>query len=70
VDPQWPVESWEAGTDQIELRRLARHWAMDFDWRAYKGHIDALPWVTAELDGTPLSYLRFNAERAGGCCWS
>jgi pimeloyl-ACP methyl ester carboxylesterase len=63
--PQWPVEPWEAGTDQVELRRLAHYWARDFDWRAYERHIDSLPWVTATLDGTPLSYLRFNAERAG-----
>jgi pimeloyl-ACP methyl ester carboxylesterase len=63
--PQWPVEPWEAGTDQVELSRLAHYWATDFDWRAYERHIDSLPWVTANLDGTPLSYLRFNAERAG-----
>ena len=63
--PQWPVKSWEAGTDQVELRRLADHWVLDFDWRAYERHIYSLPWATVDLDGTPLSYLRFDAEREG-----
>jgi pimeloyl-ACP methyl ester carboxylesterase len=53
--PQWPVAPWGAGIDQVELRRLAHHWALDFDWRAYERHIDSLPWATANLDGTPLS---------------
>jgi pimeloyl-ACP methyl ester carboxylesterase len=63
--PEWPVEPWEAGTDQTELRRLARHWVTDFDWRDQERRIRSLPWATADLDGTPVSYMRFDAERAG-----
>ncbi|MFT2690188.1 epoxide hydrolase family protein [Clavibacter zhangzhiyongii] len=62
----WPVEPWEAGTDQALLRRLAGVWADGFDWRAREREIRALPWAVADLDGTPLSYLRFDAERPGG----
>ncbi|OUE26843.1 hypothetical protein BFL36_03475 [Clavibacter michiganensis] len=62
----WPVEPWEAGTDQALLRRLTGLWADDFDWRAREREIRALPWAVADLDGTPLSYLRFDAERPGG----
>lgn len=61
----WPVGAWEAGTDQAELRRLADHWATGFDWRTHEGRINALPWASVDLDGTELSYLRFDAEREG-----
>ncbi|WP_316296578.1 epoxide hydrolase N-terminal domain-containing protein, partial [Clavibacter michiganensis] len=67
--PAWPVEPWEAGTDQATLRRLAAVWADVFDWRAREREIRALPWAVADLDGTPVSYLRFEAEQsdhAGG----
>lgn len=64
--PEWPVQPWEAGTDQAELRRLATYWGADFDWRAHERRINALPWASATMDGTPLSYLRFDAEHPGG----
>lgn len=63
--PAWPVEPWSAGTEQAELRRLAHHWVTDFDWHAQERQIGSLPWSTADLDGTPLSYLRFDAEQGG-----
>src|SRR4051812_40781608 len=62
----WPVTGWEAGTDQEELRRLVSYWAEDFDWVAQRRHIDALPWHTADIDGTALAYLRFDPEKQGG----
>lgn len=63
--PDWPVGAWEAGTDQAELRRLAHHWVTGFDWRAQEKRIRSLPWARVDLDGTPLSYLRFDAEQEG-----
>ncbi|TCL77248.1 MULTISPECIES: epoxide hydrolase family protein [unclassified Rathayibacter] len=60
--PEWPVEGWSAGTDQAELRRLARRWAEEFDWPAQERRMRALPWAQADLDGTPVAYLRFEAE--------
>lgn len=61
----WPVGAWEAGTDQGDLRRLAHYWVTGFDWRAQERRIGSLPWASVDLEGTPLSYLRFDAERAG-----
>lgn len=63
--PRWPVAGWSAGTDQDELRRLVDYWADGFDWEARQREIDALPWGTATLGGTPLAYLRFDAEEPG-----
>lgn len=61
----WPVDGWEAGTDGSELRRLVGHWASDYDWRRHEAAINALPSHFAEIDGTSLHYLRFDAEREG-----
>jgi pimeloyl-ACP methyl ester carboxylesterase len=66
----WPlaqsgVAPWDAGMDQHTLRRLVAYWANGFDWRAQEREITALPWHTADVGGTPLNYLRFDAEDAG-----
>ncbi|KJL30646.1 epoxide hydrolase family protein [Microbacterium oxydans] len=61
----WPATGWDAGTDQGELRRLVRIWAEDFDWRAQERSIADLPWHTADIDGTDIAYLRFDAEPGG-----
>ncbi|QYF72340.1 epoxide hydrolase N-terminal domain-containing protein [Cryobacterium sp. PAMC25264] len=63
--PAWPVTGWTAGTDQAELRRLVEYWADGFDWAAQQSSINALPWHRAKVAGTPLSYLRFDAETPG-----
>lgn len=61
----WPVEEWEAGTDAAELRRLVAYWAGGYDWRRHEAALNALPWHEADLDGTPVRYLRFDGERPG-----
>lgn len=62
----WPTEGWEAGSDQVELRRLVNHWIDSFDWKAQERQINALPWHVALINGTPITYLRFDAEVSGG----
>ncbi|PRY68445.1 pimeloyl-ACP methyl ester carboxylesterase [Glaciihabitans tibetensis] len=59
---QWPSVGWEAGTEQATLRRLVAHWADGFDWPAHERAINALPWHSADIGGTPLNYLRFEGE--------
>ena len=59
------MEGWEAGTDQAELRRLVDVWLNGFDWRAQQQQIEELPWRQADIDGTPVAYLRFDAEQGG-----
>ncbi|MCA1218303.1 epoxide hydrolase family protein [Streptomyces sp. 8L] len=58
----WPGGGWEAGTDPAELRRLVAHWASGYDWRAHEAAINALPSHLADIDGTPVHYLRFDGE--------
>ncbi|MWK40642.1 alpha/beta fold hydrolase [Actinomadura sp. J1-007] len=61
----WPVGGWEAGADAGELRRLAAYWASGYDWRAHEAAVNALPSHLADLDGTPVHYLRYEGERPG-----
>jgi pimeloyl-ACP methyl ester carboxylesterase len=59
----WPVAAWEAGTDGDELRRLVGYWATAYDWRKHEAAINALPSRVAEIAGTTVHYLRYDAER-------
>ncbi|SEG86669.1 Pimeloyl-ACP methyl ester carboxylesterase [Actinacidiphila yanglinensis] len=59
----WPLDGWAAGTEPGELRRLVAHWADGYDWRAHEAAVNALPSHLADLDGTPVHYLRFDAPR-------
>lgn len=60
----WPVTEWEAGTDHQELKRLVGYWADGYDWRGHEAAINVLPSRFADLDGTLVHYLRFDAETA------
>ncbi|MGH3166304.1 MAG: epoxide hydrolase family protein [Trebonia sp.] len=61
----WPLDAWDGGTDAAELRRLVDYWASDYDWRAREAAINALPSGLADIDGTPVHYLRFDGEHPG-----
>jgi len=65
----WPWHdagaSWEAGADEGELRRLVQYWAGGYDWRAWETRINALPGHIADLGGSDVFYLKFEAERPG-----
>ncbi|MGA9278780.1 epoxide hydrolase family protein [Ilumatobacter sp.] len=63
--PDWPTAGWSAGTDPVELRRLAEYWADGFDWWAAQRSLDELPAFGAEVQGTTIRYLRFDAESPG-----
>jgi len=61
----WPQGGWDAGTEAGELRRLVEYWASGYDWRVHEAAINALPSGLADLDGTPVHYLRFDGEHPG-----
>ncbi|WP_369244294.1 epoxide hydrolase family protein [Streptomyces sp. R41] len=61
----WPGGGWQAGTDAGELRRLVDYWADGYDWRVHEAAVNALPSRFADIDGTPVHYLRFDGERPG-----
>ena len=55
----------KAGTADSELRPLAGDWAHGYDWRRYEAEINALPWGQADIAGSELNHLRFDADRIG-----
>ncbi|HEY7048558.1 MAG TPA: epoxide hydrolase [Jatrophihabitantaceae bacterium] len=59
----WPVDGWQAGTSSGELSRLVEYWATDYGWRAHEAMINSLPNHVADIEGTPVHYLRFDGER-------
>jgi pimeloyl-ACP methyl ester carboxylesterase len=61
----WPLTGWDAGVDGEELRRLVDHWASAYDWRKHEAAINALPSRFADIGGTTVHYLRFDAEQPG-----
>ncbi|MEU6248634.1 epoxide hydrolase family protein [Glycomyces sp. NPDC047010] len=61
----WPLDGWAAGTDAAVLRRLVEYWADGYDWRVHEAELNALPSHHADIDGTPVHYLRFEGERPG-----
>jgi pimeloyl-ACP methyl ester carboxylesterase len=61
----WPISGWEAGTDPAELERLVEHWITGYDWRAHEAAINALPSRFADIDGTPVHFLRYDGEHPG-----
>jgi len=58
----WPLDGWQAGIDTGELRRIVEYWATDYDWRAHEVALHALPSHRADVDSTPVHYLRFDGE--------
>jgi len=58
----WPLDGWQAGVDTGELRRLVEYWATGYDWRVHEAAINDLPSHIADVDGTPVHYLRFDGE--------
>lgn len=58
----WPVDGWQAGVDTRELRRLVEYWATEYDWRTHETELNGLPSHIADVDGTPVHYLRFDGE--------
>jgi pimeloyl-ACP methyl ester carboxylesterase len=58
----WPAAGWDAGADPVYLRRLVEYWADGYDWRAHEAALNALPSYTADVDGAPVHYLRFDGE--------
>ena len=62
----WPLDGWRAGTDGDQLRRLVGHWADGYDWRHHEAELNALPAHHADIDGTRVHYLLFEAETGAG----
>lgn len=59
----WPADTRDLGADSGQLRRLVDYWASGYDWRKHEADINSLPSRFADIGGTAVHYLHFEAER-------
>jgi pimeloyl-ACP methyl ester carboxylesterase len=58
---RWPADppgsGWERGVPQDYLRRLARYWSTEYDWRAAEAELNRHPQFSTEIDGANVHFL-------------
>jgi pimeloyl-ACP methyl ester carboxylesterase len=64
---RWPqpipgCETWELGTEETTLRRLAGWWGDGYDWRAAERALNELPHFVVDLDGADVHYLHLRGS--------
>jgi pimeloyl-ACP methyl ester carboxylesterase len=67
---RWPQpipgsDTWELGTEEATLRRLAGRWADGYDWRAAEAALNELPQFVVDLDGADVHFLHLRAAGDG-----
>src|SRR4051794_15688449 len=63
---RWPQsipgsDTWELGTEEATLRRLAARWADGYDWRAAERALNELPHFVVDLDGADVHFVHLRA---------
>jgi pimeloyl-ACP methyl ester carboxylesterase len=64
---RWPqpipgCETWELGTEETTLRRLAGRWGDGYDWRAAERALNELPHFVVDLDGADVHYVHLRGS--------
>jgi epoxide hydrolase len=73
VNTRWPdagpggddETDWSRGVPAGYLQRLARYWAVDFDWRAQEAGLNAIPQFTTQIEGQPIHFLHVRSDADG-----
>jgi pimeloyl-ACP methyl ester carboxylesterase len=64
---RWPGElagvGWERGVPPGQLRELADHWRMRYDWRAQEANLNRHPQFTTEIDGQRIHFVHVRSDR-------
>jgi hypothetical protein len=50
------------GAQPATIQELARSWATEYDWRAYKARLNALPRFTTEIDGVDIHFIHVKSR--------
>ncbi|MEU4408048.1 epoxide hydrolase N-terminal domain-containing protein [Streptosporangium sp. NPDC023963] len=61
--PEIPGANWSRGVPVDYLKRLAGHWARDFDWRAAEADLNRWPQFTTEIQGQTVHFKHIRSER-------
>ena len=63
---QWPdretVKDQSQGVPLATMQELARHWAMDYDWRNCEARLNALPQFITEISGLDIHFLHVRSR--------
>jgi pimeloyl-ACP methyl ester carboxylesterase len=66
VATQWPeketVPDDSQGVPLETMRRLATHWATDYDWRKCEAELNALPQFITEIDGLDIHFIHVRSQ--------
>jgi pimeloyl-ACP methyl ester carboxylesterase len=61
AETRWPsrelVTDRSQGVQLATLKKLARYWANDYDWRKAEAKLNALPQFTTEIDGVDIHFI-------------
>jgi microsomal epoxide hydrolase len=65
---RWPEEipgsGWTYGAELATVKRLADHWATDYDWRANEAALNRFPQFTTEIMGQRIHFMHVRSPRA------
>jgi pimeloyl-ACP methyl ester carboxylesterase len=65
---RWPDEETVAddaqGVRLATMRRLARYWQTDYDWRRCEARLNALPHFVTEIDGLDIHFIHVRSKHA------
>ena len=63
---QWPeketVADQSQGVQLATMRKLARYWETEYDWRACEARLNALPQFTTQIDGVDIHFIHVRSQ--------
>ena len=63
---RWPdqetVPDQSQGVQRATVRKLARYWATDYDWRKVEARLNALPQSITEIDGLDIHFIHVRSR--------
>ena len=63
---QWPEQELVADASQgvqlATMRKLARYWASEYDWRKAESKLNALPQFLTEIDGLDIHFIHVRSK--------
>ena len=63
---QWPEQETVADDSQgvplATMRKLARHWATEYDWRRVEAKLNSLPQFITEIDGLGIHFIHVRSK--------
>ncbi len=60
-----PVADPSQGVQLETIRKLARYWATDYDWRKVEKKLEALPQFITEIDGLDIHFIHVRSKHDG-----